>query len=136
MRVQTPGDGGTGRGDWRDVPTGVPGGTGSGNGSGGDHALPSSGVGSGAGPIPRLPGLALLEGLLGIVEVAVQVETDGSVGKVTITKRSDYDALDNAAVRAARAWAFRPAFEHGKAVTATVRMRFLFTKEKVTVTQL
>ena len=87
-------------------------------------------------PTPKLPTLALLEGLLGTVEVAVLVDVDGRVVKATVTKRSDYDSLDNAAIRAARDWGFRPAFEHGKAVTATVRMRFIFTKEKVTVAQL
>lgn len=143
-----PGANGAGRGDWRETAGGTPGGTGAGDGNRGDgpghggdgHGGPSYGVSSGDGIAVGYPTLAAMEGLEGTVVVSVQVGANGDVTKAVATTRSAYDSLDNAAIRTARIWPFRPAVQNGEPVAGTAKLKFTFVKVgkdfKVVVTQL
>jgi len=62
----------------------------------------------------------------GVVELACVVETDGSVGDVTVTKPLDED-LDQEAVTAARQWRFEPGKKDGKAVRVQITLEMTFT---------
>ena len=62
----------------------------------------------------------------GVVELACVVETDGSVGDVTVTKPLDED-LDQEAVKAARQWRFEPGKKDGKAVRVQITLEMTFT---------
>jgi TonB family protein len=68
---------------------------------------------------------ALIEGT---VLLAIVVQTDGTVGRVRVTKSLDMMyGLDDAAVRAARGWRFEPGRKDGKPVAVEVALEFRFT---------
>ncbi|HOF89403.1 MAG TPA: TonB family protein, partial [Armatimonadota bacterium] len=133
-----PGGGdGAGRGALRDtagVPTGGGGpGTGAGPGRGGG---PSYGASYGDGIAVGYPALALMEKLEGVVVVAVAVDAGGNVTKAEVVTHSPYDSLDNAAIRAARIWPFRPAVANGAPAAGNATLKFHFADGKVSVSQL
>ena len=64
----------------------------------------------------------------GTVLLAIVVQADGTVGRVRITRSLDMThGLDDAAVRAARAWRFGPGQKNGKPVAVEVSLEFQFT---------
>jgi len=70
---------------------------------------------------------ALAARIEGVVALDTIVKADGSVGDVTVAKSLDNVlGLDQQAVKAAKAWRFRPGTKDGKpvAVSVTLEMRF------------
>ena len=58
---------------------------------------------------PLYPRIAKKSGWEGTVLVRVTVETNGKASQVDVSRSSGHKVLDNAAVKAVRKWAFRPA---------------------------
>jgi protein TonB len=54
----------------------------------------------------------------GTTSIKFTVETSGSVSDVHVVGSSGHDALDEAAVRCASAWRYKPALENGQPVSA------------------
>ena len=79
--------------------TGSGGGAGGGGGSGGPPAI----VDKGFLPTPAYPPLSIENGEEGIVHLSILVQPGGKVVKVTVTKSSGFQRLDNAARKAATA---------------------------------
>ena len=70
---------------------------------------------------------ALQARVQGIVQVEAIVRADGTVGEVRIFKSLDkFFGLDEAALRAARAWRFRPGMKDGQAVPMRVILELEF----------
>jgi len=62
----------------------------------------------------------------GTVTLECVVETDGSVGNVTVAKTLD-EGLDREAVKAARQWRFEPGKKDGKAVRVQITLEMTFS---------
>jgi len=71
-------------------------------------------------PPPSYPAKARRRGYRGVTILSAEILTDGSVGELTVTTSSGYKILDDAALRAVKAWIFEPAREDGRAVTGRV----------------
>jgi len=67
------------------------------------------GVGHLNNPSPEYPGFAADQGLEGTVVLRVKVLPNGKPGEVKVKKTSGHGILDDAAVAAAKRWAFTPA---------------------------
>ncbi|MBI2167798.1 MAG: energy transducer TonB [Candidatus Omnitrophica bacterium] len=78
-------------------------------------------------PAPiRYPRWAVQEGWEGTLSIAIEVKTDGTVGRWMIMKSTGYPLLDEAAAAAVRQWQFHPATEQGKAILMCVQIPILF----------
>ena len=75
---------------------------------------------------PQYTAKAKRAGIEGTVLLECVVETDGSVGDVTVTRSLD-DELDQQAVMAARQWTFQPGKKNGKAVRVQIALEMTFT---------
>jgi protein TonB len=75
---------------------------------------------------PQYTAEARRAGIQGIVELECVVETDGSVGNVTVTKSLD-EGLDQEAVKAARQWRFEPGKKDGKAARVQIGLEMTFS---------
>lgn len=104
----------------------------------------ASGAGSGAplactppsyrrAPAPAYPPAARARRLAGIVLLRVSVDAGGHVEAVAVKRSSGHTLLDDAAVRAVRAWEFQPARIGRQAVAAQVEVpvRFLLPERAV-----
>jgi protein TonB len=82
--------------------------------------------GYGANPKPEYPAQARDQGLQGLVLLRVRVLPDGKSGEVLVERSSGHAILDQAALRAVKAWHFVPATRNGIAVAswASVPVRF------------
>lgn len=77
---------------------------------------------------PQYTAAALQARIQGSVEMAVVIDTDGSVGRVEVTKSLDDEhGLDRAAVEAARQWRFTPGQKAGKPIRVEVALEMTFT---------
>jgi protein TonB len=74
---------------------------------------------------PQYTAKAREAGVQGTVVLECVVETDGTVGSVTVTKPLD-DDLDQEAVKAARQWTFEPGKKDGKAVRVQITLEMTF----------
>jgi TonB family protein len=92
---------------------------------------PSYGASAAGGPLPIYPKNALDQGLEGKVVLAVKVGANGKAESVTITQSSGQELLDQAAVRAAKNWAFQSAMAKGKPAAGNVTLIFEFTQRAV-----
>ncbi|MBI2922626.1 MAG: energy transducer TonB [Planctomycetes bacterium] len=105
-------------------------GAGSGGGSaGGGEAGEGGGSGIGrrsGGKTPEYPRLAREEGWEGTASIELLVTDRGEVAEARLAKSSGHQALDEAALEAARTWTFEPARKGGIAVAARVRMPVTF----------
>ncbi|MDE2598585.1 MAG: energy transducer TonB [Rhodocyclaceae bacterium] len=81
-------------------------------------------------PRPAYPSMSRRLGEEGRVEVEVQVQPDGSAGKVSLKRSSGYPRLDDAALEAIKRWKFVPAKRNGEAVAASVIVPMPFILEK------
>ncbi|MFQ6033652.1 MAG: energy transducer TonB [Candidatus Bipolaricaulia bacterium] len=77
-------------------------------------------------PPPSYPEVARRRGYEGTVLLAVRVRKDGGVAAAQIAETSGYEVLDRAAVRAVRAWRFRPARRGEEPVEMEVRVPVRF----------
>ena len=75
---------------------------------------------------PQYTAKAKRAGIEGTVLLDCIVETDGSVGDVTVTRSLD-EELDQQAVVAARQWTFQPGKKNGKAVRVQIALEMTFT---------
>jgi TonB family protein len=75
---------------------------------------------------PQYTAEAMRAKIQGTVGLECVVETDGSVGEVTVTKSLD-EGLDQEAVKALRQWRFKPGTKDGKAVRVRVALEMTFT---------
>ena len=75
---------------------------------------------------PQYTAKAKRAGIEGTVLLECVVETDGSVGDVTVTKSLD-EELDQQAVRALRQWRFEPGKKDGKRVRVQIALEMTFT---------
>lgn len=55
----------------------------------------------------------------GTTVIWLMVNTDGSVSDVRVARSSGHEMLDEAAIRCAASWRYRPALENGRAVAAS-----------------
>lgn len=81
-------------------------------------------------PAPEYPRIARKRGWEGTVLLLIQVTPEGHSASVRVHRTSGHDALDNAAVEAARTWTFIPA-KHGETPVASsviVPIRFSLSK--------
>jgi periplasmic protein TonB len=118
----TVGTGGTGDG------TGVQGsgqGTGAGTGSG-TGSGPTRGPRIVDGGRPAYPENARNKGWEGTVKLQILVSTEGRVEDVRVVASSGYAELDQAALRAVRAWRFSPALQKGTPVAAWATLPITF----------
>lgn len=67
---------------------------------------------------PRYPALARRMGQQGTVKLRLTIDRDGSVDRAEVAASSGFPMLDQAALRAARAWRFEPARREGRPVAA------------------
>lgn len=78
-------------------------------------------------PAPvRYPRWAVQEGWEGTFSIAIEVKTDGTVGRWKVMQSTGYSLLDEAATAAVREWRFHPATEQGKAIVMCVQVPILF----------
>ena len=66
----------------------------------------------------RYPATAVRLNQQGTTIVRFTVNVDGSVSNVRVANSSGHEILDDAAIRCASAWRYRPAFENGRPVPA------------------
>jgi TonB family protein len=77
---------------------------------------------------PEYTPAAMRERIQGTVLLEAVVETDGTVGAVTITRSLDKEhGLDEAARNAARQWQFKPGMRNGKPSRVVVSLEMTFT---------
>jgi len=77
-------------------------------------------------PLPDYPRLAKLRGWEGVTILRVEVREDGRVGRVELARSSGYPVLDEAAMKAVRAWRFEPARRGGAAVACVIEVPIRF----------
>lgn len=78
---------------------------------------------------PEYPALARKRGWQGRVLLAVAVGSDGSVQEVRVHGGSGHELLDEAALRAVRAWRFQPGSRGGEPVASLVQVPVHFQLE-------
>jgi TonB family protein len=77
---------------------------------------------------PLYTDAAKKERIQGTVVMDVVVQSDGSVGDVTVTRSLDQTyGLDDEAVKAMKQWTFDPGKKDGKAVPVLVQVEMSFT---------
>ncbi len=75
---------------------------------------------------PIYPMAARIRGCEGLVLVAAEISTDGSVRSVRVEKSSGYAMLDRSALEAVKTWAFRPGTKMGQPVVMWVKVPVKF----------
>lgn len=76
---------------------------------------------------PRYPRSMARQGIEGIVMLRIQVGPDGGTGRIVrVWTSSGHEALDSAAVEAARQWVFRPGCRDGVATRRWVQVPVRF----------
>ncbi|MCC2680026.1 MAG: protein TonB [Pseudobdellovibrio sp.] len=81
-------------------------------------------------PAPVYPALAKNKGQQGLVQILVDVNSDGSVKHVLLKKSSGFLLLDDAAVRAVKHWQFMPASQNGVQIESQVEVPIRFQLAK------
>ena len=76
---------------------------------------------------PEYPPRANANGTTGWVDLAFDVQTDGSVTDVTVLNSSPKDTFEKAAIAAVRKWRYRPVMGDGHPVERRAQLRILFT---------
>ena len=76
-------------------------------------------------PIPY-PRWAVREGWEGTFVIAVEVLTNGQVGRWAVVQSTGYSLLDQAATQAIRKWHFNPGTELGKAIVSCIQIPIYF----------
>jgi TonB family protein len=76
---------------------------------------------------PKLPSSAPTRNASGVVVLDCVVQADGTVGEVTVTRSASNATMDDAAVKAAKQWTFKPGRRRGQAVAVKVPLEMTFT---------
>jgi TonB family protein len=79
---------------------------------------------------PRFPPDASRHGIDGWVELQFVVNTDGSVGELTIVGAQPVGTFEQAALDAVRHWHYQPVMRDGQAVTQRARVRVRFAMQR------
>jgi TonB family protein len=79
--------------------------------------------------MPKYPDAAKKDHLEGKVDLNVLVDTRGRVEKVEVLK-TDARIFNEAAIRSAKEWTFKPALKNGKPVATWVTIPFQFKLEE------
>ncbi len=74
------------------------------------------------------PEIARNSGWEGAVQLTISVDAQGRVARVRVQRSSGHDALDAAAVAAARSYEFSPALTDGRPIEWTFEHRIVFTR--------
>lgn len=74
----------------------------------------------------RYPRWALRQGWQGEFSIAIEILTDGTVGRYKVMKSTGYEILDEAATDAVKTWKFQPAMKNGKAVLTCIQIPVRF----------
>lgn len=77
-------------------------------------------------PPTTYPGIAVARGLEGVVELKVQVMSDGFPGEIQIYKSSGHKILDDSAMEQLRQWHFLPGRKGDQPITSWVRVPIKF----------
>ena len=77
-------------------------------------------------PKPPYPKAAFRAGAEGTVEIAVEVNPDGSVASAVVASSSGHDLLDKSALDTVRAWRFKSARKDGVLSKSVVRVPITF----------
>ena len=88
-----------------------------------DFALPS--LKESPAPI-RYPRWAVREGWEGNFSIAVEILTNGEVGRWKVMESTGYSLLDEVATQAVTAWKFHPATEKGKPIVSCIQIPIRF----------
>ena len=75
---------------------------------------------------PIYPMAARIRGYEGLVLVAAEISTDGSVRSVRVEKSSGYAMLDRSALEAVKTWTFQPGTKMGQPVVMWVKVPVKF----------
>ena len=78
------------------------------------------------GEIPY-PTMARRQGIVGTVELSIQVRADGTPIKIEVLRSSGSELLDSAALKGASGWKFQPALLNGEPVNTNVIIPVRFT---------
>ena len=76
---------------------------------------------------PSYPRISQRRDETGTVKLSIQVNADGTVGKVSVLQSSGHQRLDDAAMEGAKKTVFNPAKKFGKNVETTTQLEFTFT---------
>ena len=77
-------------------------------------------------PQPTYPRTLLQKGVGGKVQIACTVDKTGAVASASVLKTSGQAALDQAALKAAQRWKFKPAIRQGRPAAGEVIIPFSF----------
>ena len=58
--------------------------------------------------------------------IAVEILTDGSVGRFYVMQSTGHHSLDEAATQAVKSWKFHPAMRNGKPVVECIQVPVVF----------
>ena len=72
------------------------------------------------------PRWAIRQGWQGKLSIAIEVLTNGSVGRTKIMKSTGYRLLDQTAEKAIKTWKFHPATKDGKAIVECIQIAVAF----------
>ena len=81
-------------------------------------------------PKPDYPTLAKRRGWEGQVLLEVEVLSDGTPGKIQVSRSSGRDVLDNAALKAVKRWLFEPARRGDSSIASTLTLSIVFKLEQ------
>jgi protein TonB len=84
-------------------------------------------------PAPVYPERARQLGQEGTVLLAVEVNAEGRVNRLSVKQTSGFSSLDQAAMRAVRNWVFEPARIGGVAVASSVNVPVSFNLKRETI---
>ena len=76
---------------------------------------------------PEFPLLAREQGRSGWVDLAFDVQLDGSVNDIAVLASEPKNMFERAAIAAVRKWRYRPAQRDGSPVVQRARLRIRFT---------
>lgn len=72
------------------------------------------------------PRWAIRQGWQGKLLLAIEIRTDGSVGRYNVLRSTGYRILDEEATRAVRSWKFYPAMKNGKPTLTCIEIPIVF----------
>ena len=74
----------------------------------------------------RYPRWAQQQGWQGDLSIAIEILTDGSVGRYKVMQSTGHTILDEAATEAVKTWKFHPAMKGGQAIVTCIQIPVRF----------
>lgn len=78
----------------------------------------------------QYPRWAMRQGWQGRFSLAIEILTDGSVGRTKVMQSTGHRLLDRVAASAVRNWKFHPAMKNGQPVVTCIQIPIVFQLEK------